>query len=142
MISFKGKNSVFLEAPVQFPEMLLLPEFARGEASIVVTINPATWRESSLTCEPIRSRSDLKAIVADAGLSRAYSSNRAFLDVDKGTIVARTRGAHGLWRDNRLSLDLCPTEPKQNHGGINLSPFFTVSRTSTTTTSNNNNNNR
>jgi hypothetical protein len=40
--SFKG-DSVFLEAPVQFPEMLLLlPEFSRGEASIVVTINPAT----------------------------------------------------------------------------------------------------
>jgi hypothetical protein len=41
MISFKG-DSVFLEAPVQFPEMLLLPEFAQGEASIVVTTNPAT----------------------------------------------------------------------------------------------------
>jgi hypothetical protein len=41
MISFKS-DSVFLEAPVQFPEMLLLPEFARGEASIVVTIKPAT----------------------------------------------------------------------------------------------------
>ena len=39
--SFKG-DSVFLEAPVQFPEMLLLPAFARGEASIVLTIDPAT----------------------------------------------------------------------------------------------------
>ena len=33
---------MFLEAPVQFPEMLLLPAFDRGEASIVLTIDPAT----------------------------------------------------------------------------------------------------
>jgi hypothetical protein len=33
---------VFLEVPVQLPEMLLLPGFARGEASIVLTIDPAT----------------------------------------------------------------------------------------------------
>jgi hypothetical protein len=37
IISFKG-DSVFLEAPVQLPEMLLLPAFDRGEASIVLTI--------------------------------------------------------------------------------------------------------
>jgi hypothetical protein len=33
---------VFLEAPVQFTEMLLLSAIARGEGSIVLTIDPAT----------------------------------------------------------------------------------------------------
>ena len=33
---------MFLEALVEFPEMLLLPAFDRGEASIVLTIDPAT----------------------------------------------------------------------------------------------------
>ena len=62
-------------------------------------------------CEPIRFRSDLRAVVIDAGLSRAYASNRAYLEID-GSIFAhwleaasppawRTRDLAGACRGHR-----------------------------------------
>lgn len=49
-------------------------------------------------CEPVRARADLKAICVDAGLSEAYASNRAYLDIRGTTIIASTLGPESVWR--------------------------------------------
>ncbi|KAJ1456550.1 Metallo-dependent phosphatase-like protein [Pelagophyceae sp. CCMP2097] len=61
------------------------------------------WRPGSASCEPIRHRADLKAIVADAGLSVAYASNRAFVEIVDHKILAHTRGYQGVWRTKEIS---------------------------------------
>ena len=65
----------------------------------------------SKSCQPIRARPDLAAIVVDAGLSVAYASNRAFLDIHhKNHIVAHTKGIAGKWRQQDLSQEYCQIE--------------------------------
>ena len=54
-------------------------------------------------CEPIRFRSDLRAVVIDAGLSKAYASNRAYLEID-GSIYAHWLEADSsVWRRRDLA---------------------------------------
>jgi len=55
-------------------------------------------------CEPIRFRSDLRAVVIDAGLSTAYASNRAYLEID-GSIFAHWLEASSppVWRTRDLA---------------------------------------
>ena len=58
-------------------------------------------------CEPIRFRSDLRAVVIDAGLSKAYASNRAYLEID-GSIYAHWLEADSsVWRRRDLA-GACP----------------------------------
>lgn len=58
-------------------------------------------------CDPIRFRSDLAAICVDAGLSVAYASNRAYLDVRSGRLVARTLGLDARWREYDVTDGIC-----------------------------------
>lgn len=61
-------------------------------------------------CEPIRARADLAAVVVDAGLSRAYHSNRAYLDARPGgALVARWLATGGAWRSRDLARACRPT---------------------------------
>ena len=59
------------------------------------------WKSSS--CEPIRSRPDLGAIVVDAGLSKAYASNRAFLEIlTNGRLLSHALGPSN-WKVSELT---------------------------------------
>lgn len=61
----------------------------------------------SVACEPVRFRPDLAAICVDVGLSQAYAANRAYLSVRHGSLVARTKGPNGHWRDRDLTAEFC-----------------------------------
>jgi hypothetical protein len=59
-------------------------------------------------CEPIRARSDLAAVVADAGISEHYGGNRAYVTISPGRtepqlfvghhLVSVIKGPEGEWR--------------------------------------------
>lgn len=58
-------------------------------------------------CQPIRARNDLAALVADAGLSVAYASNRAYLVIKDARLIARTKSPQLGWQDHDLTADFC-----------------------------------
>lgn len=67
-------------------------------------------------CEPVRARTDLRAICVDVGLSEAYASNRAYLDIRGTSILASTLGPDSTWRhvDLAASSSLrCGQTPRQ-----------------------------
>ncbi|KAJ8608896.1 hypothetical protein CTAYLR_005304 [Chrysophaeum taylorii] len=65
---------------------------------------------ASPKCEPIRARQDLAAVCVDAGLSVAYASNRAYLEIRNGTLVTLTRTVGGAWRERDLTAEACASD--------------------------------
>lgn len=68
-------------------------------------------------CEPIRARSDLAAVVADAGISEHYGGNRAYVTIlpeMRHHLVSVTKGPEGKWRRHDFMAVSCDDTEDQD----------------------------